>query len=68
MEAEWLKLLRRQEELSAFVALAEGCVGLIFYKVDFAYYDDQMLTDFSVQGKNSLPPVPSVGRYKNGIL
>lgn len=68
MEAEWLKLLRRQEELSAFVALAVGYVGLVFYEVDFAYYDDEMLTDFSVQGTNSLPPVSSVGRYKNCIL
>ena len=37
---------------------------LIFYKEDFAYYDDDMLTDFSVQGRNFLPPVWSaLGRF-----
>jgi hypothetical protein len=37
---------------------------LIFYKEDFAYYDDDILTDFSVRGMNFLPPVWSaVGRF-----
>jgi hypothetical protein len=36
----------------------------VFYKEDFAYYDDEMLTDFSVLGKSFAPPIwPSVGRF-----
>lgn len=36
----------------------------IFHKEDFAYYDDEMLTDFSVQGKPFAPPIwPGVGRF-----
>ncbi len=39
-------------------------IRLIFYKEDFAYYDDEILTDFSVQGRNFLPPVWSaLGRF-----
>ena len=39
-------------------------IRVIFYKEDFAYYDDDILTDFSVQGKNFLPPVWSAfGRF-----
>jgi hypothetical protein len=36
----------------------------IFYKETFAYYDDDMLTEFSVQGKNFPAPVwPDTGRF-----
>jgi hypothetical protein len=39
-------------------------VSTIFYKEDFAYYDDDMLTNFSVQGQNfPLPIWPSLGRF-----
>jgi hypothetical protein len=36
----------------------------IFYKETFAYYDDDMLTEFSVQGRNFPAPVwPDTGRF-----
>jgi hypothetical protein len=39
-------------------------VSMIFYKEDFAYYDDDMLTDFSVRGQNFSPPIwPGLGRF-----
>jgi len=39
-------------------------VVLIFYKEDFAAYDDDQLTDFSLRGTNFGPPIwPSVGRF-----
>jgi hypothetical protein len=47
-----------------FLAFLAAYIIVIFYKEDFAYYDDDMLTDFSVQGKNFLPPVWSaLGRF-----
>ena len=39
-------------------------ISLIFYKEDFAYYDDDQLIDFSLQGKTFAPPVwPGSGRF-----
>lgn len=39
-------------------------VSMIFYKEDFAYYDDDMLTNFSVRGQNFSPPIwPGLGRF-----
>lgn len=39
-------------------------VAVIFYKEDFAYYDDDQLTDFSVRGVAFAPPIwPSQGRF-----
>jgi hypothetical protein len=39
-------------------------VSMIFYKEDFAYYDDDMLLNFSVRGQNFSPPIwPSLGRF-----
>ena len=47
-----------------FLAFLTLYIALIFYKEDFAYYDDDMLTDFSVRGRNFLPPVWSaLGRF-----
>jgi len=47
-----------------FLTFLAAYLILIFYKEDFAYYDDEMLTDFSVQGRNFLPPVWSaLGRF-----
>jgi hypothetical protein len=39
-------------------------IFVIFYKEDFAYYDNEQLTDFSVQGKPFPPPIwPNAGRF-----
>jgi hypothetical protein len=39
-------------------------IVLIFYKEDFAAYDDDQLTDFSLRGQSFPPPIwPSVGRF-----
>ncbi len=39
-------------------------VVLIFYKEDFAAYDDDQLTDFSLRGQRFPPPIwPSAGRF-----
>jgi hypothetical protein len=47
-----------------FLVFLAAYVFIIFHKEDFAYYDDDMLTDFSLQGKNFSPPVWSaVGRF-----
>lgn len=47
-----------------FLVFLTFYLRLIFYREDFAYYDDDILTDFSVQGRNFLPPVWSaVGRF-----
>jgi hypothetical protein len=47
-----------------FLVFLAFYIRLIFYREDFAYYDDDMLTDFSVQGRNFLPPVWSApGRF-----
>ncbi len=47
-----------------FLLFLGGYVALILYKEDFAYYDDDMLTDFSVRGRPLPPPIwPSIGRF-----
>lgn len=47
-----------------FLAFLALYLILIFYKEDFAYYDEDILTDFSVRGGNFLPPVWSaLGRF-----
>ncbi|HWF92109.1 MAG TPA: hypothetical protein VN684_07480 [Terriglobales bacterium] len=47
-----------------FLLFAAFYIFLIFYKEDFAYYDDDMMTDYSVAGKNLLPPLwPGSGRF-----
>jgi hypothetical protein len=39
-------------------------VVAIFYKEDFAYFDNDNLTDFSVQGRSFSPPIwPDAGRF-----
>jgi hypothetical protein len=39
-------------------------IAVLFYKEDFAYYDNDQLTGFSLQGKTFPPPVwPNVGRF-----
>jgi hypothetical protein len=48
----------------ALLLFVTGYIALIFYKEDFAYYDDDMLTDFSLRGHNFPPPIwPSLGRF-----
>ena len=43
--------------------LAAYC-SVIFYKEAFLYYDDDMLTEFSLRGKNFAPPIwPDTGRF-----
>jgi len=66
----------RRPSLSRRLSLIDGIaaillllfVGLyvfqIFYKEDFNYYDDEVLTDFSIQGRDFPPPIwPGVGRF-----
>jgi len=39
-------------------------IVVIFYKEDFAYYDNDQLTDFSLRGRNFPPPIwPDAGRF-----
>jgi hypothetical protein len=54
------------DKLSAIVLLlfVAGYIFLIFYKEDFAYYDDDVLTDFSIRGQAFAPPIwPDMGRF-----
>jgi hypothetical protein len=47
-----------------FLVFLMAYIFIIFHKEDFAYYDDDMLTEFSVQGKSFSPPVWSaLGRF-----
>jgi hypothetical protein len=58
--------LRLTDGISAIVLLlfVMCYFFLMLYKEDFAYYDDEMLTDFSIQGVNLSPPIlPSIGRF-----
>lgn len=51
----WMALL--------FAFLSAYCY-LIFYKEAFLYYDDDMLTEFSLRGKSFAPPIwPDTGRF-----
>lgn len=48
----------------AFLLFVALYMFLIIYKEDFAYYDDEMLTDFSIQGVNLSPPIMlRIGRF-----
>jgi hypothetical protein len=48
----------------AFLLFLIGYAFLIFYKEDFAYYDDDVLTDFSLRGRAFAPVVwPDLGRF-----
>lgn len=50
--------------LIIFALFTAFYIALIFYKEDFAYYDNDQLTDFSVQGKPYPPPIWwALGRY-----
>lgn len=54
------------DRISAIILLlfVAGYIALIFWKEDVAYYDDDMLTDFSLRGHNFPPPVwPGQGRF-----
>jgi hypothetical protein len=70
-ERRWHSLARFPElnftdrmSVIGFLIFLTFYIALVFYKEDFAYYDDDMLTDFSVQGRNFLPPVWStLGRF-----
>ncbi len=47
-----------------FLLFVAFYICVVFYKEDFAYYDDDMLTKFSVQGVTFPPPVWSAeGRF-----
>jgi hypothetical protein len=47
-----------------FVLFAIAYIYLIFCKEDFSYYDDDLLTEFSLQGKSFSPPIwAAVGRF-----
>jgi hypothetical protein len=48
----------------AFVLFTALYIVIIFYKEDFNYYDDDQLTDFSLQGR-MFPPwiMPDMGRF-----
>lgn len=48
----------------AFLLFLGVYVSLMFYKETFAYYDDDQLLDFSLQGKSFSPPIwPASGRF-----
>lgn len=62
----WLRSWSIQDKISGifFVFFLAVYIYGIFYKEDFAYYDDDMLTDFSLQGKPFPPPVwGGLGRF-----
>jgi len=62
-----LPRLQGAKDWAAGIALAivlAGYLAVIFYKQDFAWYDDEVFTDFSVQGKNFAPAIwPDQGRF-----
>jgi hypothetical protein len=49
--------------LILFCLFAMFYMSVILYKEDFCYYDDDLLTDFSVQGKNFGPPIWNGDRF-----
>ncbi len=58
--------LKLTDKLAAIALLlfAASYIFLIFYKEDFAYYDDDVLTEFSVRGHAFAPPIwPDMGRF-----
>jgi hypothetical protein len=56
---KFLRQISRTDGISAIVLLlfVAFYIILIFYKEDFAYYDDEILTNFSVRGYAFPPPV-----------
>ncbi len=49
---------------AAFLLFFFFYVFVIFHKEDFAYYDDDVMTEYSVQGVNYAPPIwPDIGRF-----
>ena len=55
--ADWIAI-------AALTATLLGYLLVIFYKQDFAYYDDEVFTDYSVVGKNFAPAIwPGEGRF-----
>jgi hypothetical protein len=50
--------------LALMLIFLAGYIFLIFYKENFAYYDDDMLTEFTLQGKTFPTPIwPDTGRF-----
>jgi hypothetical protein len=49
--------------LVLFCLFAMFYMSVILYKEDFCYYDDDLLTEFSVQGKNFAPPILNGDRF-----
>ena len=49
--------------LILFCLFAMFYMSVILYKEDFCYYDDDLLTEFSVQGKNFGPPIWNGDRF-----
>jgi len=49
--------------LVLFCLFAMFYMSVILYKEDFCYYDDDLLTEFSVQGKNFGPPIWNGDRF-----
>jgi hypothetical protein len=50
--------------LVLLVTFLASYIFLIFYKENFVYYDDDMLTDFTLQGKTFPTPIwPDTGRF-----
>jgi hypothetical protein len=71
-QATWETNVKRLSQLGwadglsgfLFIGFAIFYSYLIFYKEDFSYYDDDLLTDFSLQGKSFAPPIwTGVGRF-----
>jgi len=50
--------------VALFLLFTAFYVTAIFYREDFAYYDDDMMTDFTLQGRPALVPIwPETGRF-----
>jgi hypothetical protein len=71
-QATWETNVKRLSQLGwadglsglLFIGFAIFYFYLIFYREDFSYYDDDLLTDFSLQGKSFPPPIwTGVGRF-----
>ena len=62
----WFRTWSTADKISGilFVLFFAVYIFAIFYKEDFAYYDDDMLTDFSLRGRPFPPPVwGGLGRF-----
>lgn len=63
---ECKRRLKLTDKLAAIALLlfVVSYIFLIFYKEDFAYYDDDVLTEFSLRGHAFAPPIwPDLGRF-----